>query len=55
MNAPVPRDPRRPRVDGAELSRAVDEILAEPATTLREEAEHLRRAHALLNDALQTR
>ncbi|WJY67993.1 hypothetical protein [Corynebacterium auris] len=54
MNAPIPRDPRRPRIDGAELSRRVDDILAEPVSSLREEAERLGRAHALLNDALQT-
>lgn len=50
---PMPRDPSAPRVVPEELSARVEAILAEPAATLREEAQLLGRAHAVLNDALR--
>lgn len=53
--APVPHDPRAPRVSPEELSRRVEEALGAEASTLREELEQLNRAHDLLNDALQDR
>ncbi|WP_291313518.1 hypothetical protein [Corynebacterium sp. UBA2622] len=53
MGAPVPHDPRAPRIDGDTLSAQIRDILAEPSGSLREELDQLTRAHVVLHEALQ--
>lgn len=50
--APIPRDPRAPKVSAEEVTRRVEEILAEPAEDLAAEVDVLTRAHTVLNEAL---
>lgn len=50
--APIPRDPRAPKVSAEEVTRRVEDILAEPTDDLAAEVDALTRAHAVLNEAL---
>lgn len=51
--APIPHDPRRPRLTPADVDEAVAEVLSEPTTSLEEEAAALARAHDIVHNALQ--
>ncbi|MFV8380063.1 hypothetical protein HW450_00200 [Corynebacterium hindlerae] len=53
VGAPIPRDPRQPKITPAQLDDAVAEVLSEPAATVQEEAEQLARAHDIVHEALQ--
>ena len=50
--APIPRDPRAPKVSADEVTERVESILAEPTDGLAEEVDALTRAHAVLHEAL---
>lgn len=50
--APIPRDPRAPKVSAEEVTERVESILAEPTDGLAEEVDALTRAHAVLHEAL---
>lgn len=51
-SAPVPRDPRKPKTTPEQVDARVAEILSEPTADLKEEADMLARAHAVVHDAL---
>lgn len=53
VGAPIPHDPRKPKFTPAEVDEAVAQVLSEPTTTLKEEAEALARAHDIVHNALQ--
>lgn len=53
--APIPRDPRAPKVSADEVTERVESILAEPTDGLAEEVDALTRAHAVLHEALSDR
>lgn len=48
-----PHDPRQPRTTPEQVQETLTEILGEEHSTLREEADQLRRAHEVLYEALQ--
>lgn len=50
--APIPRDPRAPKVSADEVTERVESILAEPTDGLAAEVDALTRAHAVLHEAL---
>ncbi|OFT58389.1 hypothetical protein HMPREF3151_04150 [Corynebacterium sp. HMSC05H05] len=50
--APIPRDPRAPKVSADEVTERVETILAEPTDGLADEVDALTRAHAVLHEAL---
>ena len=50
--APIPRDPRAPKVSADEVTQRVTSILAEPTDNLADEVDALTRAHAVLHEAL---
>lgn len=50
--APIPRDPRAPKVSADEVTERVETILAEPTDSLADEVDALTRAHAVLHEAL---
>ncbi|MCG7296791.1 hypothetical protein NUW87_01850 [Corynebacterium pilbarense] len=50
--APIPRDPRAPKVSADEVTQRVESILAEPTDGLAAEVDALTRAHAVLHEAL---
>ncbi|MCG7289158.1 MULTISPECIES: hypothetical protein [unclassified Corynebacterium] len=50
--APIPRDPRAPKVSAEEVTERVESILAEPTEGLAAEVDALTRAHAVLHEAL---
>ena len=53
--APIPRDPRAPKVSAGEVTERVESILAEPTDGLAAEVDALTRAHAVLHEALSDR
>ena len=50
--APIPRDPRAPKVSADEVTQRVESILAVPTDGLAAEVDALTRAHAVLHEAL---
>ena len=50
--APIPRDPRAPKVGADEVTQRIESILAEPTDGLAAEVDALTRAHAVLHEAL---
>ena len=50
--APIPRDPRAPKVSADEVTERVESILTEPTDGLATEVDALTRAHAVLHEAL---
>ncbi|WP_158268471.1 hypothetical protein [Corynebacterium liangguodongii] len=54
MHSPVPRDPRSPGIDPAQLTARVRAILAADASTPAKEAALLERAHEVLSEALKS-
>ncbi|MEJ5927356.1 hypothetical protein WG915_01840 [Corynebacterium sp. H128] len=50
---PVPRDPRQPTTTPEDIDQAVAEVLGEPTSSLKEEAEQLAQAHEIVHKALQ--
>ena len=50
--APIPRDPRAPKVSADEVTERIESILAEPTDGLAAEVDALTRAHAVLHEAL---
>ena len=53
--APIPCDPRAPKVSAEEVTERVESILAEPTDGLAAEVDALTRAHAVLHEALSDR
>ncbi|AWB83963.1 hypothetical protein C3E79_05280 [Corynebacterium liangguodongii] len=54
VHSPVPRDPRSPGIDPAQLTARVRAILAADASTPAKEAALLERAHEVLSEALKS-
>lgn len=53
VGAPIPRDPRKPATTPESIDDAVAQVLSEPTSSLKEEAEALARAHDIVHNALQ--
>lgn len=53
VGAPIPHDPRQPKVTPEQLDEAVAAVLSEPVESLTEEATVLARAHDIVHSALQ--